>query len=979
MKGKYRLLVKHLGALKDIGKVEAHVKYIGFRSEEIHEKGFFDRVSDHADYKSFLERISNNQALQHSESIKAHKLVFSLRREDYNAYTRSGKTFQDLARSVLSEYEKEKGIKLDWIANFHNQDNENKQPHIHIVIKGVSDIKGDRGYKRIRFQYKDFEEMKKTFDNEFFKDVQYKLNERFEYKEAVQEINNGFNNILVENKKDRIEDLLTKDLSDSVQIVRAIKHYDLDVKSLKDIEGAKFYVSLLELSNKYPEGKLSIDLLDDEDKIKIESITNDIFKNNKYDELLNDYLKEANITKDFKEESYRGILNLASKNVIDSIIEVRKKPFYKIENDKLNIASNVIKNINSPVSYEIEKQNIINRMAFYLNELNSNDKEIKSSISFWGKENNILITEENINNSINYINEINSLKNNKNEVDRFSKPAREIFYFQNMTENKKIELFSATLKSVGYTDEAAADLINNYFKNDLIKTIEKAEEFVNKGLLEFKNQEFVLSDKGKDVFINDKSISKFEIKILNYLNENESSSLDDLIKNKNIYSSANYIYKKDIQEIFELSKYDVNVILQYFLDDKNKYESLTVDQIEDKIYKKVNDDLKAEELFKMASGRIKKLVENGYIKEDTENKKLYITDKFIEEKQNISKEFKFTKYDSEVIFKYIDNKNNNLSKEDLRKILANEYTEDKEIETQFKYLINRIDKNISKGYIKINESGNYEITEKGRNKALSINYPASYIINNKIDQLINLGVLKIDNQNKLSINKDKYNKLLLNNKNKTFSNEILKVLNNNGKFNKEDLVSDLNLRTNKIIKNSNLIDLKKTYKMPDHFSKTIKNIAHVLYLNNAETKEVKQIIYNLRNISRENISDEKLDKIINDSRLNVDRSIKWGRPYVINKDEWNDLYKSFNIKNVPDWSYKSLYQDRTMNYDLGRGLETFFHKLKTDIQKEQQEADYNKTRESKLNSARRKWLEKNDGIGKDLKRKILDKKKGRLR
>src|SRR5690554_4904341 len=114
--------IKWTGGLKSITKVKAHVKYVGFRSQEREEKGFFGRDDDRVNYNDFLKRIENNPALKHTESIKAHKLIFALKEEEYKAYKRSGKDFKDLARETLKQYENKYNVKLDWIGNIHNSD-----------------------------------------------------------------------------------------------------------------------------------------------------------------------------------------------------------------------------------------------------------------------------------------------------------------------------------------------------------------------------------------------------------------------------------------------------------------------------------------------------------------------------------------------------------------------------------------------------------------------------------------------------------------------------------------------------------------------------------------------------------------------------------------------------------------------------------------------------------------------------------------
>jgi len=171
------VFIKWTGALKKIDKVVAHAKYIGFRSQEKNDRGFFAKYYDNIDYKKFIERIEENPALKHSSTSKAHKLIFSLKETDYIAYLRSGKDFKDLVRATLAEYEKKHGIQLDWIANIHNAKG---HPHCHVIIKAVSDNKVDGRYKRIYFKKSDFKELKDIFNREFERDVKYRPFERID-------------------------------------------------------------------------------------------------------------------------------------------------------------------------------------------------------------------------------------------------------------------------------------------------------------------------------------------------------------------------------------------------------------------------------------------------------------------------------------------------------------------------------------------------------------------------------------------------------------------------------------------------------------------------------------------------------------------------------------------------------------------------------------------------------------------------------
>lgn len=189
------VFVKKTGSINNTSKIKAHIKYIGFRSREVDEKtkGFFDRNNNGVNYKEFLDRVKNDKALQHPKSVKAQKLIFSLRENDYANYKKSGKDFKHLIRATLKEYESKKGVKLDWIASTHEKEG---HPHTHIIIKAVSDRKGNEKSKRIYFKKEDFKDLKEIFNKNFEKEVQYdrayELHHSKEFKNIIKDINKGF-------------------------------------------------------------------------------------------------------------------------------------------------------------------------------------------------------------------------------------------------------------------------------------------------------------------------------------------------------------------------------------------------------------------------------------------------------------------------------------------------------------------------------------------------------------------------------------------------------------------------------------------------------------------------------------------------------------------------------------------------------------------------------------------------------------------
>lgn len=131
--------------------------------------------------------------------------------------------------------------------------------------------------------------------------------------------------------------------------------------------------------------------------------------------------------------------------------------------------------------------------------------------------------------------------------------------------------------------------------------------------------------------------------------------------------------------------------------------------------------------IKMISGRIKKLERSGYIKSvdsgyivtELGNTKCQEFKSTLNSKFGI-KEFSFSKYDANVIFKYF-NEGNSLTLDELKTKLADKFTDAKEVESQYNIISKRLDKLEDHNYIKFdNEKQLYFITEKGFSEAKSI-------------------------------------------------------------------------------------------------------------------------------------------------------------------------------------------------------------------------------------------------------------------
>lgn len=239
------VIVKKTGHMCVMKNLKAHIKYIGFRSQEIERaegdtlkfpKGeFFNDKFDNVNYKSFMKSIEKNKALTHPKSIKAHKLVFSLTSYDYNKYISKDKTYKDLIRDTLKSYEKEKGVKLQWMATQHIVDGKGKShhPHCHVVICGVSEPDKDGKYTRIKFTREDFKNLRDIFDNELKKEIGTIEKNFPEYdhdKDIMKDISKGFEMLTKEIQKDARKKEIEKQTSKRSEQMRRSR----EEKSQKD-------------------------------------------------------------------------------------------------------------------------------------------------------------------------------------------------------------------------------------------------------------------------------------------------------------------------------------------------------------------------------------------------------------------------------------------------------------------------------------------------------------------------------------------------------------------------------------------------------------------------------------------------------------------------------------------------------------------------------------------------------------------------
>lgn len=134
------MVVLKINYTKHLTQAAKSVRYHAFRSREpAQEKGAFDRRSDHATIRTFIDslddpltrdrKLLNGKVFQ---PAKMHRLMFAMRRKDFEACGFT--SWKPVIREALESFEKQHGIKLEWIAAEHLTES---NPHVHVDVKSV--------------------------------------------------------------------------------------------------------------------------------------------------------------------------------------------------------------------------------------------------------------------------------------------------------------------------------------------------------------------------------------------------------------------------------------------------------------------------------------------------------------------------------------------------------------------------------------------------------------------------------------------------------------------------------------------------------------------------------------------------------------------------------------------------------------------------------------------------------------------------
>jgi hypothetical protein len=889
------VVVKNLRGLNQVKQVKEHLKYIGFRSQELYKEkhlGFFSKDEENSNMKEFLNRIDKNEALQHPKSIKARKLVFSLKEWHYDLYKDTGADYKELIRSTLKAYEDEHNVKLDWIANVHDIKD---HPHAHVVIKGVSDNKLERGYRRIKFKKDDIQLLKDNFDASYFSRVERGL---YYAKEMDQTIGKHFDTyksnpylkifkedyekILLNHEEDLFNEY--KFLCDNLPEFYNLLYEDKNIDKL-----SKNIVDKILTDNKY-EG-----ISDNEkNKLKYFLLTRANIDRNNYVYIVNDkYMKKAlDILKDT--DSYNIDLSVEYEKIIIKLYAISSKLNI---NDKIEFITNY----------------------FNKNEINLGNTQVEKVLNDAGYE---------------------TIEKEKQSILE-----------QSLV--KRLKLYESVIKGFDIREDSLNEVIE-FIKKDEIGNINKyINNLTKKDILNFNaNEELGITENGLNTFLEWKRFDSIDKGIYDLLNEGAINK-EKLCLNKEL----NDIVINTERE-FEFSRYDAFYIGSYFkknglaVDKEDKLKDLLVtdENIKNKIYSLHTDEKESEKNYKIFNSRLFKLLENGYVNFD-ENTKVYsLTDKFNEEtKELMKKGIHPTSYD-------INFKNNilqgkySVAEEELKDLLGKAYPNKQYVDEQYKYNIRRFNNLLRNGYIR-KEDNTYHYTKKGIKALNELEYPNKDTIDNKLTYFSNLGLIENEGDGYKITPKFKF--AIDNNRSYKSYKTVFELIDKyQGNINKDIIKESIK---NEIIKmNNRLSKTEVDYKSLRNQigvkcikQQTIKNIGKVMMDARCNYEDIKETILKASNKfelshNEKEIIIKELDRVYNKG---FDNAQTYETKSAFSRRNWKDMFRTIG-KEEPTYAYRPSYLKHKSLGNWGKGIESISKTLKSKMKKERMEDEHKKLKQS---------------------------------
>jgi hypothetical protein len=889
------VVIKNLRGLNQVKHVKEHLKYIGFRSQELNKeihKGFFSKDSNNTNMNEFIKRIEDNTALQHPKSIKIRKLVFSLKEWNYDLYKDTGSDYKELIRSTLKTYEDKYNVKLDWIANIHETED---HPHVHVAIKGVSDNKLERGYRRIKFKKDDIQILKDNFDNFYFSKVNRSL---YYAKEMDQTIGKHFN-----------------DYNNN----RFIKDFKEDYEKLLDNNNDLFN-DFKNLCDNIPQ-----------------------FYNPLYDDKTIDQLSKNIIDKIVSSEKYSGISDSEKEKLRYFLLtraNIDRNNYVYIVNDiYMKQAINIIKDTSSyniNLSAEYEKLTV----KLYMIAANLNiDNKVEYIRKFFN-ERGIHIGQNDIENILNNVG--------------YERIQKERGYFLNKSLGNRTRSYEAIIKGFDIKDDELKNILQT-IENDEISNINSyIDDLVKTDVLqidELGNLSF--TENGMNTFLEHKKFDSLDRGIYEQLQANELNH-DGLITNETL----NEIVIINTEKEFVFGKYDAFFIGKYFEDgglaiseeDKSKRIPITDENIKNKIFSLTHNENENEKNYKIIKSRLFKLLENGYLTYNEETKEYKLTDQFISSKEEIRQRgIEITSYD-------VNFKNNvlqgafSISKEELHNKLSEIYADKEYINNQVKYNIGRFERFCNKGYMSKDENNRYYYTAEGIKNLSKLEYPNNEIINEKLKYFEKLGLIERGEDDAYKIT-GKF-EFAMNNKklHKSYRTIFDLIDKNKGEIDKdiikESITKEITKMQNRLSKSkSDYKSIRNQLGVKCIKQQTIRNISKVMMDARCSYDEIKETV--LKASEQFNLSHDEKERIIHDINKiynkGLDNSKEYETKNPFTRRNWKELFRTIG-KNEPEYGYKSSYSKSKYHSrsSLGRGIESIGKTLKSKFKKERLEDERKK-------------------------------------
>lgn len=986
----FKLSFKHPNLKDTVSKNISHVQYIGTRSgvdksitESDLQKELEKGISEDEIYANYINErprshgLFGKDGIEDIEKVKKElssntgfvwRAIVSLKEEDAieNGFDNKEK-WQELIRAKMPDIAYEMGIKLEnlrWCAAVHM---EKGHPHTHVMFweKEPEKIVGAVKESTLNAIRKSLTDM--VFENE----RQVLLTEK---------------NIM----RDLLRDLAIKSVGDVVKDIKEFNDIDLLTGKTEKSEMApklftedekKLMEDIKELSKMLPQhGRIALKFMPEDVKTKVKEIAEYILKQPTFayavernlkatEELTKMYTGKSEDVEKAKNKAYADLVNRISQVILRGSLEITKNNYLIIDPDRAKTAVEIIKRSKGDINSTFELKDICSKLCNYCIKVN-------------------LPSEETVNGVFNYLNKegyicsIEDVRNIYNSVKNESKDVS--------LSNKELNNCLTVLKAIGIDEIKSIELVKNSI-NDSVKNIEELlSKYEKEGLLKKNKKSFELTQKGYELLLVTKDLTKLQKEIIKNLKND--TDIEKLLNNKELLKAA---AKTKVFDDVKLTKFDLKIKEEF-----GKDNLLNLKDLEKRLLLKYKKDIeKAKREYDFYKARIEKLYLNGYLDFNKKTGFYSFNENGIKALKNISNKFEFTKFDSNVtlcyipsdgidgtelkilLYKEIQNRialelyknislllqrkdikeyihvdeNGNIEAtpkgkdiekkiDEVDKLISNNFSEDhikalkvlltqlkleggiiniknllnvleknipnKDADSQYKYLIKRMDNLCKEGYLKF-EEGKYYITQKGIDKRNEILYPEKEMIIKNIDYLKKIGfidpssnILKSRTIDKIKIDDDL--KKILNIADKYYGNlDIERIKRDNIR-----LVNSKYLNNTYEELKTDIDVIKRNLKVSNIKDKTISNLTKTLLVSGVDYENVKVI---LNKFFTQN-DEDKLKTVIEKAYKKVAENNAFGRLTVISKDDWSSMFRSIGINPPPDYMYKGVLN---LNNSLG--------------------------------------------------------------